>query len=127
MDPPSSPVSCTARETIVLSTVSRSSVELTACPTSPNAWSSPTDRVSCVGTTDLQRSRRDRVEHRLRVRLRLADHAEDFARRRLLLEGLLGLVEQANVLNRDHGLVGEGLEQGNLPLGKAFNRGAAET
>ena len=36
------------------------------------------------------------------------------------------LVEQAHVLDRDHRLVGEGLEQGNLPLGKAFNRRATE-
>ena len=48
MAPPSMPVSCVARETMVDSTVSRSSVELTACPTSPSALSSPTDRVSCV-------------------------------------------------------------------------------
>src|SRR5437899_813496 len=47
--PPSSPDSWTARETIVLNTVSRSSVELTARPTSPNAVSCSTDRVkSCV-------------------------------------------------------------------------------
>ena len=42
------PASCVARETIVRSTVSRSSVELTACPTSPSAFSSSTDCVSSV-------------------------------------------------------------------------------
>ncbi len=46
--PPSMPASCVARETMVDSTVSRSSVELTAWPTSPSALSSPTDRVSSV-------------------------------------------------------------------------------
>ncbi len=42
------PVSCVARDTMVERTVSRSSVELTACPTSPSARSSPTDRVSAA-------------------------------------------------------------------------------
>ncbi len=42
------PVSSVARATIVRSTVSRSSVELTTCPTSPSAFSSPTDLVSWV-------------------------------------------------------------------------------
>ena len=42
------PVSSVARDTMVESTVSRSSVELTAWPTSPNARSSPTDRESAV-------------------------------------------------------------------------------
>ena len=36
---------------------------------------------------------------------------QDFRGRRLPLERLLGLVEQAHVLDRDHRLVGEGLEQ----------------
>ena len=40
------PQSWTARETMVVSTVSRSSVELTARPTSPSAVSCPTERVS---------------------------------------------------------------------------------
>ena len=53
----------------------------------------------------------DRVEHRLGVGHRAADHAQDLGRRRLLLERLLGLVEQAHVLDRDHRLVGEGLQQ----------------
>ncbi len=44
--PPSSPESWTARETMVLSTVSRSSDEDTACPTSPRAVSWLTERWS---------------------------------------------------------------------------------
>src|SRR5215467_9575112 len=46
MIPPSVVDSCTARPTIVLRTVSSSSVELTACPTSPSAVNSSTERVS---------------------------------------------------------------------------------
>ena len=57
----------------------------------------------------------------------LADHAQDLARRRLLLERLghlrvrcvsasffLQLGQQARVLDRDHRLVGEGLEERDL-------------
>ena len=46
MTPQSVPESWTAWRTIVLRTVSRSRVELTAWPTSPKAFSSPTDRAS---------------------------------------------------------------------------------
>ena len=70
---------------------------------------------------ELQRGRRDRVEHGLHIGRRLADHAQDLARRRLLLERLgeiaiarFELVEQTHVLDRDHRLVGEGLDQRDL-------------
>ena len=60
----------------------------------------------------------DRVEHRLDIRLRAADDAQDVAggrlrvqRRRQLTVARLELGEQAHVLDRDHGLVGEGLEE----------------
>jgi hypothetical protein len=66
-----------------------------------------------------------RVEHGLQVRGRAADHPQDLARRSLLLERfghlrmglgerpvlLLQLREQADVLDGDHGLVGEMFEQ----------------
>ena len=52
----------------------------------------------------------------------LRDHAQDLARRGLLLEGLgeravprLELLEQAHVLDGDHRLVGEGLDEGDFP------------
>ncbi len=63
----------------------------------------------------------DGLEHRLRVRRRAADDLQDLRGRGLLLERLLGLVEQAHVLDRDHRLVGEGLAaarpacSGNVP------------
>jgi hypothetical protein len=53
----------------------------------------------------------DLVEHRLGVGDRAADDLQDRGRGRLLLERLLGLVEQARVLDRDHRLVGEGAQQ----------------
>ena len=46
--PPSVPLNWTAWETILVSTVSRSRVELTAWPTSPSALSSPTERVNSL-------------------------------------------------------------------------------
>ena len=60
----------------------------------------------------------DRVEHRLHVRGDLADDPADLRRRRLPLERFLGLVEQAHVLDRDHRLVGEGLQQLDLLVGE---------
>ena len=47
-------------------------------------------------------------------RAELADHAQHLGGGGLLLERLLGLVEQAHVLDRDHRLVGEGLQQVDL-------------
>ena len=61
------------------------------------------------------------VEHRLRVGDRAADDAQDLGGRRLALERLLGLVEQARVLDRDHRLVGERLEQRVLALAQALD------
>src|SRR3990172_2982540 len=67
----------------------------------------------------------DRVEDRLDVRRRAADHAQDLTGRRLLLQRLrevavagLEFREEAHVLDRDHGLVGEGPEQSDLLFGE---------
>ena len=60
----------------------------------------------------------DRVEYRLHIGRRTADDPQDLARRRLLLERLLRLVEQAHVLDRDHRLVGEGCRERDLLFGK---------
>src|SRR5262249_42092719 len=53
----------------------------------------------------------NRLEHRLHVVGRTGDHLEDVGRRGLPLQRFLGLVEQTHVLDGDHGLVGEGLQQ----------------
>ena len=62
-----------------------------------------------------------RLEDRLEIERGPADHLEQLAGRRLLLEGdpqlavaRLQLREEADVLDGDHGLVGEGLEQRDL-------------
>ena len=49
---------------------------------------------------------------------RARDHPQDLGRRRLLLERLFRLVEQPDVLDRDHRLVGEGLQELDLPVGE---------
>src|SRR5262245_51065666 len=71
-----------------------------------------------------------RVEHRLYVRRRPSDDAENLAGCRLLTKQLgqlsvtrLQLLEQPHILNRDDGLVSEGLEQLNLSIGKWTNNG----
>src|SRR2546426_12456823 len=71
----------------------------------------------------------DRVEDRLHVDLRPADHPQDLRRRRLLLQRLgqvavasLQLLEEANILDSDHGLVCKGLEQLGLAIAERQNR-----
>ena len=67
----------------------------------------------------------DLVEHRRGVGDRAADHLQHLGGRGLLLERLLGLVEQARVLDRDHRLVGEGLQQRDLLVGERARARAA--
>src|SRR5439155_16231444 len=54
---------------------------------------------------------RDRIEARLEITWRAGDGAEHSRLRCLSLERLLRLVEEANVFDRDRGLIGERLEQ----------------
>ena len=59
---------------------------------------------------------RDRVKHGFRIGDRVADRREDFARRPLLVKRFLGLVEQADIFERDGRLIAKGLQQRELPL-----------
>src|SRR6516162_7292705 len=77
--------------------------------------------------------RDDRVENRLKIARRLADDAQHLRCRRLLLERLgelararLHLVEQPHVLDRDHRLVGERLQQLHLFVRKWPHRAARQ-
>ena len=65
----------------------------------------------------------DYVKHRLNVRWRAGDDAQDFTRGRLLLQRLLQFLKQPNVLDGDHGLVGKGFEQRDLFFRKGTNLG----
>jgi len=53
----------------------------------------------------------DLVEHGRGIRDRAADHLQHFAGGSLALERFARFVEKAHVLDGDHGLVGEGLQQ----------------
>ena len=69
----------------------------------------------------------DDVEYRLHVGGRLADHLQHLRRGRLPRQRLLCLVEQPRVLDRDHGLVGEGLQQCELLVAEGAARAATPT
>ena len=64
------------------------------------------------------------LEHRLGVRHRAADHLQHLGSRGLVFQRLLGLVEQAHVLDGDHGLAGEGRKQHHGLRGKRPGFGA---
>ncbi len=82
-----------------------------------------------LSITESPRILGDRVKDRLDIGGRAGDHAQNLARRRLLLEGLgevavasLELPEQADVLDGDDGLIGEGLQQLDLAVGEGPGR-----
>ena len=82
----------------------------------------PDLRIVCVAQP--RRILRDRIQHRLNIRRRAGDDAQDFARRRLLLQRFLEFLEQPHVLDGDHRLVGEGFEQLDLRRGEGAHLGA---
>ena len=76
---------------------------------------------------------RHHIQYRLDIRWRAGDHAQNLARRRLLLQrfGQLAIasiefVEQPDVLDGDDRLASEGLEKFDLLIGKRANFGAAD-
>ncbi len=69
---------------------------------------------------------RDHIQHRLNIRRRAGNHAQDFTRRRLLLQRFLEFLEQPHILNGDNGLVSEGFEQLDLRLGERTHLRAAK-
>src|SRR5262249_12985478 len=82
-------------------------------------------RVSPCTITEAYCTVDDCVENWLHISRGLADHAQDLARRRLLLQQLaqvavprLQLLEQPHVLDRDDRLVGEGLQERKVAVGE---------
>ena len=80
----------------------------------------------------LRRALHDGIEDRLHVGGRAADDAERLGRRRLMFQRLAQLrvalaefFEQADIFNGDDGLVGEGLQKGDLFFSKKTDLGAA--
>ena len=78
-----------------------------------------------IGAAEPHRALDEGFQHGLEIEGRAADDLEDLARGGLLLEGLgqievpgLELMEQANVLDGNGTLIGEGRDQGDLLLGE---------
>src|SRR5215831_5213926 len=61
------------------------------------------------------------IQNRLNIRRRAGDYAQDFARRSLLLQRFLEFLKQTDILDGDHGLVGEGLEKANLVVSEGLD------
>ena len=85
-----------------------------------------------INPTNPRRALDDGVEDRLHVRRRAADDPEHLGGCRLMLQGLaqfgvalLEFLEQTDVLDGDHGLVGEGFKQLDLLVSKRTNFHAA--
>ena len=83
----------------------------------------PTIDISKLGVADADGVLQHGCKHRLKIAGRAADDLEHLRRRRLLLQrfgklarALLLRLEQPRVLDRDHRLVGEGLDQLDLLL-----------
>ena len=74
--------------------------------------------VGRAGPAQLECGIRDRIEHGLNIRRRLADDAQYLACRQLSLERVLSFVEEAHVLDRNHSLVRECLEEADLRGGE---------
>ena len=70
--------------------------------------------------------RRDRLEHRLYVRRRTGDYLQDISGRGLPLQRFSGLVEQPHILDGDHRLVGERLQQLDVMRDKGAGFGAGD-
>src|SRR5215510_13071578 len=60
-------------------------------------------------------------KHRLNIRRRAGNDTENFARRSLLLQRFLQLVEQPNVLDGNDRLISKGFHQLNLTFGKRLD------
>ena len=65
----------------------------------------------------------DGVQHWLNIRRRAGDDAQDFTRRRLLLQRFFEFLEQPHVLDCDHRLVREGFEELDLRRGEGAHLG----
>ena len=63
---------------------------------------------------ELRRRFDQRVEHRLQIESRAADHLEHVGGGGLLLQRFAQLVDQACIFDRDSGLIGKGPHQSNL-------------
>ena len=89
--------------------------------------------VSPTSSTELHSILNKRLKNRLKIERRSTNNFQHIGSRRLLLGGLLQvacarlhLLEQPRVLDGDHRLVGEGLHQGDVIIGKQSNFGSSD-
>src|SRR5262249_29411825 len=74
-----------------------------------------------VGATKAASRFNERLQHRFKIEGRAADDLQHIGGRGLLLEGLAEFVEQPGVLDRDDGLIREGLDHRELLGGEGSN------
>jgi hypothetical protein len=74
-----------------------------------------------IGVAQPHRGFNQRVEHRLQIEGRAADHLEHVGGRRLLLQRLAQLVEQARVLYGDDGLLSEVAQELDMLVAEWFD------
>src|SRR5215813_12369628 len=87
------------------------------------AVSTPNGRITCITQTSGVLSYN--IQHRLNVRRRAGDHAQNFTRRRLLFQRLLQFVEQPHVFDGDDSLASESLQELDLLVRERAYFGAA--
>src|SRR3954468_22181647 len=76
-----------------------------------NRFADPLEYRDARTREELEPVPRNRLEHRPCVGGRAANHAQDASRSGLVLQGLLGFVEQPHILDGDHRLVRESGDQ----------------
>jgi len=74
-----------------------------------------------IGVAQPHRGLNQRVEHRLQIERRAADHLQHVGGRRLLLQRRAQLVEQARVLYGDDGLLSEVAQELDMLVAEWFD------
>src|SRR5262249_43974902 len=74
-----------------------------------------------LGPADASCARQHCLEHRLQFARRAADDLQDLRGRRLLLQRLPQLIEQASILDGNDGLLGKAREERDLLVGERAN------
>jgi hypothetical protein len=89
------------------------------------AFMNPDDSIATA--TESRGAIGHRLENRSQIGRRRGDHSQNVAGGSLLIQGrpecsipLFQFLEEASILEGDHGLIGEGLEQSDLVIGEWF-------
>ena len=79
-----------------------------------------------IGSAEARRTLDDNIKHGLELGWRGADNPQNLSCSRLLLQRLSRFIEHPRIFDCDHSLVGEGLEQRDLLVGKRINFGTSK-